>query len=401
MSAPNNFLEIHDSLLYNAPDPVLMGDVNFVEFKADSQSYEPGSTMNFQLRSNNEFVIMDRSYLKFTFTESGASDAGYLSTMGASAFIRQVSDTVSGLQLPICENWNLVDSINLSTDTAERKSITSRCQFTGTSAGLGQTVAKDVARTAIMPIPTTIGSSQRVWPLAVLTGGHNISYTLESYLKAYKSAAASTNKYTITNASIVCCMLKPSDSYLQELSSTLGKGNALKIPLQLTKTYNNQLTEATNRSIRIQPGYLSSLNSLTNVYRLAAAANGTAEVDSFLSNITKIQEYYINVNSQRYPRNKAIKGGADNEFLYQMLASFNTSISSLNATTAAVSDVLHYSFQSNNQWASGISLNNGDLSVEITFNDAPAANDLITSVLSYSAMLLISGADVQILTSFE
>lgn len=403
MSSANGILDLHESLTYSAPADILMGDINFVSFKSDAVSYTPGQSCSFNLRSNNEFVILDRSYIKFSYTETGSVTTGSsISSAGASCFIKSVSDTISGLQLPVCDNWNVVNAVNLSNDTASRKSITTRCEYTGTYAAPGTAITTQtfgVARTAVMPIPTNLSSSNNVIPLAFFNGGWNVSYEFASYLTAYISAN-SGNSYTITNAEIVCCVVKPPDAYLQEVQKTLSSGNSLKIPLQLAKVYTNLLSVGTTQSIRIQPGYLSSLNSIINVYRPTADVNAVSK-DSFKSNITNFQEYYINVNSQRYPRNFPVKVATENkEWLYQEMAGFNTSTSMLNASTIAVNDKLVYSWKSNSDFNSGISLNEGTVSVEILFSTAPTVNDILSTVVEFDCMLLVSQSNVSLLTSF-
>lgn len=401
MASANGFLELDESLTYSTPPDVVMGDINYVSFKSDSPSYTPGQTVNFNIRSNNEFMILDRSYLKFSYAETTGTTGCTLSSMGAGSFISQISDTLSGLQLPVQQNANVIKAISLSNDTASRKSITTRCEFSGTYTAPGTAIATQTLgtyRTAIMPVPTTLASTTNVIPVCFLNGGWNISYLLEQYLTAY--IGYSGNSYTIQNMEIVGAMLKAPDSYLGEVQKTLSAGNSLKIPLQLTKTYNNLLSTATTQTIRVQPGYLSSLNSITNVYRPTATVNA-ASADSFKSNITKFSEWYVNINSQRIPRNKPIKVSTDDlEWLYQELSAFNTSTSMINASTIAVNDKLHLSFKSNNSFGSGISLNDGSVALELSFNAGPVVSDILTSVLEYDALLLISQNNVSLETSF-
>ena len=246
MASANGFLELDESLTYSTPPDVVMGDINYVSFKSDSPSYTPGQTVNFNIRSNNEFMILDRSYLKFSYAETTGTTGCTLSSMGAGSFISQISDTLSGLQLPVQQNANVIKAISLSNDTASRKSITTRCEFSGTYAAPGTAIATQTLgtyRTAIMPVPTTLASTTNVIPVCFLNGGWNISYLLEQYLTAY--IGYSGNSYTIQNMEIVGAMLKAPDSYLGEVQKTLSAGNSLKIPLQLTKTYNNLLSTAT------------------------------------------------------------------------------------------------------------------------------------------------------------
>jgi hypothetical protein len=61
---PNDQFQINDSLTYAAPDRVIDGDISWVSFKPTSiGSYLPGQSIDFKLRSSNEFVILDRSFI--------------------------------------------------------------------------------------------------------------------------------------------------------------------------------------------------------------------------------------------------------------------------------------------------------------------------------------------------
>jgi hypothetical protein len=388
----NDQFQINDSLTYAAPDRVIDGDISWVSFKPTSiGTYLPGQSIDFKLRSNNEFVVLDRSYIKFTYAESGSVTTGSaLCTAGASAFFSQVTDTVSGLQLPLCKNWNVQNAMKLATDTTSRQTITTRCEYYGAAAASPTTTA----RTVCMPIPTTLASSTKIIPLAVLQGGWSLNYQLAPYLTAYNSANAS-NSYGITNMEIVCCMIKPTDAYLGELSSALSRGGSLKLPLELTKNITQSLTTATTQSIRLQTGFLGSVNSIFCTYRPLTDVNVVSK-DSMKSTMAKVSEFYLNVNSQRYPRNTAI-GVSTPEYLYQLLAGYNTSLSVLSVPAAqATADIIKYSWKTNQEFSSGIPLNDGQIGVELSFSSAPASGDYFDAFINYDALLVIGQSDVQL-----
>jgi hypothetical protein len=202
----------------------------------------------------------------------------------------------------------LQNAVKLAADTTSRQTITSRCEYYGGTAATFGT-----SRTAVMPIPTTLASSTKVIPLAILAGGWSLDYQLATYLTAYNSANAG-NSYAITNIEIVCCMIKPEDSYLGELSRALAAGGTLKNPLELTKNITNPLSAATTQSIRLQTGFLGSVNSIMCTYRPISDVNAVSK-DSMKSTLVKVSDCYFNVNSQRYPRNTAI-GVNTPEYIY-------------------------------------------------------------------------------------
>lgn len=399
--ATNGFLSLNQDITYQVPERVTDGDINFVSFKPQSiGSYGPGQTVDFKLRSTNEFVILDRSYMKFKLVETGvvtpiASGTG-LSLMGAQAVISQVQDSVSGLQMPLFKNYNLQQSLKLNTDTSERKAITAITESFNTA---GRTAtAKYASKTFCVPVPTSLSSSGKVIPLSILNGGWGISLLLEQHNRVFQDGAVG-NSYELSDLEIVCCMLKPDEKYLQELGRAMTNGGSLKIPLQLTKNITATLAASQTQSVRIQSGYLSSLNSITNVIRDAAdvgTGNATTGKDTFSTDTNKLASYYYMINSSRYPKNKSIHCGDDPENLYQMLAGFNTSYSQISPFSTGNS-FCHFSFESNGQFASGIPLNDGFINIETTFTTTPSAGDLFDCFLEYDAVLVIDQNTVNLI----
>lgn len=396
------FLTLNQDLTYQVPEKIQDGEINFVSFKPQSiGAYTPNSSVEFKLRSTNEFVILDRSYMKFSLTETGAvttaTGGTELSKMGAQAVISQVQDTVSGLQLPLLKNYNLQQSVKLNTDTSERKAITTITELYNTTTEAGSQI-KFAKKTFCIPVPTSLSSANKVIPLAVLNGGWNISLLLENHNRVFTNGAAG-NSYEVTDLEIVCCMLKPDERYLQELASAMARQGSLKIPLQLTKNISSTLTASTTQTVRIQCGYLSSLNSITNVVREASKIGGGVvgtKRDTFLTNTSILSDYYMMINSQRYPKNKAIScGSTDPENLMQLLASFNTKYSQISPFSGTTT-FTYFSFESNGAFSSGIPINDGYITLECTFGSAPTAGDVIDSFLEYDAVMVIDQNTVQL-----
>lgn len=400
MESTNGFLSLNSDITYQSPEKVQDGEINFVSFKPQSIGvYAPNSTVDFRIRSTNEFVILERSYMKFSLVETGAVAAiaagTSLTSMGGSAIISQVQDTVSGLQLPLLKNYNLQQSLKLNTDSSERKAITAiteQYQVPGNTATLRYT-----KKMFCIPVPTSLDSANKIIPLAVLNGGWNISLLLENHNRVFTNGAVG-NSYEVADLEIVCCMLKPDEKYLQELASAMSRQGSLKIPLQLTKNITSTLANSTTQSVRVQSGYLSSLNSITNVIRRAAdvgTGNATLAKDTFLTSTSTLSNYYYMINSQRYPKNKAIQCD-DPENLYHLLAGFNTKYSQMNPFTTT-QNFNHFSFQSNGAFSSGIPLNDGNINIETTFTSAPANGDLFDCFMEYDAVLVIDQSSVNLI----
>ena len=165
-------------------------------------------------------------------------------------------------------------------------------------------------------------------------------------LFASLSKNLSGNSYTITNVELVGCLVKAPDAYLAQIKQGLSSGKVMNILLSLTKNISSSLTSTTPQTVKIQTGFLSSLDSLTFTYRKAAdIGTGTATVshDSMWTSTNNLTSYYLTLNSMRFPRNKEIYI-ANGENLYQLLASYNTGVNSISAPNSAFNDFLHYSF---------------------------------------------------------
>jgi hypothetical protein len=144
----NSLLQLNPDLTYSTPAPLQDGSINMVRFLPDSiGAYQGGQNMNFKIRSSNEMLILNRSFMSFDAQEIGTltspPTAGTtLSSMGGQVFISQVYDTLSGLVLPTLKNYNLQQSVKLNCDTFERKAITARTEkYDVSSNGTGYSVA--------------------------------------------------------------------------------------------------------------------------------------------------------------------------------------------------------------------------------------------------------------------
>jgi len=366
-------LNINDSLTYSTPSRLEDGDVNFVSYKASgAQTFGPSETFTIKLSSNNEFLALDRSYLKFKLNTTAIST---LHPNGASACISSVLDMVSGVQLPVYSGWDIVRGVKLNSDSSERKSITSVCeQYTG--GATGSVTSVNGSFDICLPVPTSIESTEKLVPLAFLNAGHSISYTLNPANKVVVAGS-----YSITDVEIVACLITPPNSYLEEISKGLAGGGALKMPLQLYKSFTTNCSASLQQTFNIMSGYIGSLNSVTLVEKSNpfVTQNG-------------LSSFFITVDSKRFPRNKSIVTRP--EKIYQTLAGYNTRIGSV-----GVADVnqqfSQLTFKTNGDFSAGIPTANGTLTVDTIFSTVPTTLEVI---LGYDAMLLVSQNTCSIIT---
>jgi len=362
-------LNIHPSLTFSAPVLLADGDVNFVKFTPlGSNVFNQNDNITIKLASNNELLVLDRSYLKFNIQ---LDTAGTLSPQGVSAIFSSISDTVSGMQLPIQRNANITAKVALSTDSNERKALTGVCELytQGSATGQANTIAQ--VFTVTMPVPTSLSSSEKYIPLCFMNAGHQVSYQL-----APASQVCSLGSYQITNVELVACMVQPPNSYLEEVARGLAAGNSLKLPLNLTKSITVQPSAGiTSQVINLQVGYLGSINSITLVEKNAGAP---------MINQDGISSFFTTVDGARFPRNKSV--ASTSESLYQILAGYSTKLSSISLPDI-YSRFKQYTWKSNGMFSSGVPSANGTIEISLEFSSVPST---LECIINYDAMLLIS-----------
>jgi len=362
-------LNIHPSLTFAAPTLLSDGDINFVKFTAiGSNVFNPSDNVTVKVASNNEFLCLDRSYIKFRVT---FDTTGTVNPQGLSAVFNSCQDTVSGMQMPIARNWHIKNKITLVTDSKERQSISNLTEgfTTGTATGGACTAATYVD--VVMPVPTTLATSDKYLPLAFMNAGLQFSWQLNA-----ANQVVSVGSYIITNFEVVACLITPPNSYLEEIAKGLAGGSALKIPLTLTKSITAQPSAGvTSQVITLQTGYLGSINSVTLVEKAAVSP---------MVNQDGISSFFISLDGSRYPRNKSVTGAS--ESIYQILAGYSTSLASITLPDA-FSRFKQYSFKSNGQFSSGAVSANGTLELNIEFTTVPST---IEAIISYDSLLLMS-----------
>ncbi len=384
----NSDVQFHPDLMYKYPDQWLDGTLEYVQFDsiAGNQAYGPSSNLNFNLRSQNyEGVDISKSYMTYDLTQTGT--AVEMSALGATAVFSQVSDTMSGKTLPPQTDIGLFRLLDLVTDSAERKSITALTEYYGSARVATNTTA---VFPVTIPLITTLSSCTKILPLMALTGGWNINYLLSPITDVYPGKSVGT--YSISNVRIVAAMVKPTDTYLKSLQHVLGNGGSLKLPLCIRRdTGAIPLTSALTQSVRVAPGYYTSLNSVTLFQR---ATTG----DRFISDITTLDSYFINLNSNRYPKNFAIKTGTEN--LFQFLSPMGTSCGAFSPFVNATSGVCRYSWKTNGSFAQGIEIRDGSLSIEGVWNTAPTGK-VMNVIAEIDVFLTISATAVDLVQKFD
>ena len=369
-------LNISQSLTYSAPTSVLDGKVNFVSFKPQKDVYKESETIDIKYSSNSEFAILSRSYHKFTINTTAV---GTLSTLGGYAVLNQLQEQLSGTTLPVSRNHFLKCGVLISNGTTDRKTIETLCAkaIFNSSTGVATTVGGTID--VIIPFQCSFDYEDKIFPLAVCNG-------FKSTLSLNASdQVVSVGTYTISNFETVLCMIEPEPSYLQEISNGLNSGSTLKMPVKLTNSTTLYPNSALTQNLLVNPGYQSSLNSVSLVLR-----------ETPLTNSNKLKSFYIMLDSIRYPRNAVIKTDDRLESVYQLLAGYHTSFDHISVPD--VSQVSHtYTFQSNGSFASGVAISNGMIEIISEYTSAPSSASMEV-ILNYSGYLEISRNSVTLFT---
>ena len=357
-------LNISNSLTYTQPESVLDGKINYVSYKPQgANSYSASETITVKLSSNTDFLVPDRSYIKFTLATSAT---GTLSVNGGTAVINSIVDNFGGAVLPIARNVHIKQGVKLQSGTSERKAIDTYCQSATFGSGSGLAVTAASSLTICMPFMSSF-ETDKVIPLAVLNGWEQ-TVTLNP-----ASAVVSAGTYTVSNFEVVAAMLTPTQLYLEQIAQGLNNGSTLKIPIQLSNSITSQVTSALTQNILVNCGYLSSMNQVTFVAK-----------ESALANSSKVSSWYVMVDSKRYPVNKEVAGAV--ESVYQTLAGYSTDISSI-SLPHSTQTFNQYTFKSNGSFSSGISTANGMVELVLSFSSTPTGT--IETIISYDAYLEI------------
>lgn len=363
-------LNIHESLTYSQPQISVTGPLNYVSYKpSGAQVFAPGDSFTIKLSSNTDFVDLQRSYMKYTVTPSSTS--GNLSPMGGSSIFNSVSDQLGGLQFGVSRNYAIQRSLQLSTDTLERQSVTGTTEFfTGTTG-----IACTAGNFNIVSPPVTSIITDKMIPLAFLNAGHLITYTLNPAVNV-----VSVGSYTVSNVEFVAACVTPTAQYLEEISRGLASGNALKIPVSLYKSITSSLTSTSQQDLNFQIGFLSSINTVSIVEKSVSLGP--------MQNANDLNSFYVLLDGQRYPKNKSIFNGP--ESFYQILAGYSTQLSSIKMFNSN-QPFQQYSFKQNEDFGTGIASANGTLTLSLDFTgNIPAAGSTLECIVSYDAMILIA-----------
>lgn len=406
---PSSF-QLPESLLYTPPVQTTDGDVNWVSFPPMSgSSFGPSESFKINVSTPNELLIPQRSYLKFNLRLTGGAtttSGSSLSSLGGASVFQSITTELGGVQVESLQNYNAMLATQYKRLPNTNQILLGETEMFGKQTELTKSAnAYLYGRDVCHPLHIAIlESSDNALPLFAVRGGLQLSFQLETLNNVLASAASASTSYVVSSIEFVGCMLKPSDDYLQSFIAGMSKGSVAHIPLQLTK--NIRVSPGTTDSQRSQlhTGFLRSIRSITGVCRVAASLNNPA-VDannSFTSN--NLKQYYFEIGSTRYPRNKVIKATNSTSFaapspenIMMAICSLDNTFPHFNQTdiTQNTDQMVYYNWASNRGFGSGISSEDGIITFNHDYNNVgTVGSETMDFWLNYDADLRIGAAGV-------
>lgn len=392
---------LSESLFYSSPVKTATGELNYTEFQPQSGStFDAGTNFSIRVSSPDSFIDPKKTWLKFTLTPAGATDAANrMSALGGAAVIKRIDTLVSGVEIESIDSYNHYVSMLYKRQPLTYLQLlreTEKCAYDGSAAvtiasaagtsGPASRVVNHPLRVAIME-----GHSNLI-PVPFLRGGVEFRFTLESVLaNVFTIGGTSITGYSISNVRLVCGMVKPMASYLQQFQQKLESGGEATLPIQIVRNLNFVPTASTSQESILTPGYLSSLRSVMGAYRTASAPGFNNDIRNNLTS------YFWMIGSKRYPLNKQIATSDDDaENVMFALASIDNTYNHLRtpAATTGTGHLIYYNFCADSSFGNGEPCSDGQVRLIQTYSATPDVTGRVDFYVTYDAKLRVSAASV-------
>lgn len=399
MSSADRF-SLSESLLYSSPVKTVAGELNFTEFIPQSgSSFGAGENFSIRVSSPDSFIDPKKCWLKFTLSFTGTTDAGnQLNALGGAAVIKRVDTIVSGVEIESIDNYNHYCSMVYKRQPLTYLQLlreTEKSAYDGGATIGSHTSSSQTSRVINHPLRVAImeGHSNLI-PVPFLRGGIEFRFTMESLLSniATTGGSGGFTAYSISNVRLVCGMVKPLASYLQQFQQKLESGGEATLPIQIVRNLNFVPTASTSQEAILSPGYLSSVRSVMGAYR----ANGAGFNSDARNNLTS---YFWMIGSKRYPLNKQISTSDDDaENVMFALASIDNTYNHLRTPTlsATTGHLIYYNFCADSGFGNGEPCSDGQVRLIQTYSAAPNTSGRVDLYVTYDAKLRVGAASVTV-----
>ncbi len=291
---------------------------------SNGNTFNAGNTIDISLPANlpGQYYNFNQCYLKFKVTVGGGN-AVQLDRVGAPGFIKRMQISTAGAQIYDCNNWNVLASCLMDTDSSSEWKASSGNITMGTLGDQlqGEAVADGAERTYTVPMmlnPLAMTTPHRM----IYAGGLSaiqFRLTLEEAAVAVKAAAGAT--LTFTEVELVCLMTELSGSAQATIDEmTGGQYNILAnsyINSQATlPAYAAGVSQTLNANLGVS---VSSLERLIICHRPQATASLATAFSLGNRATAGLTQYSLLINSESYPARPVIVGDRGAEVYSELL----------------------------------------------------------------------------------
>jgi len=290
---------------------------------SNGNTFNAGNTINIDLPGNlaGQYYNANQMYLKFKVAVGGGNDVT-LDRVGAAGFIKRVQIQTAGAQIYDCNNWNVLASCLMDTDSSSEWKGSSGNITMGTFGDQlqGESIADGAERTFCVPMmlnPFAMTTPHRMIPAFSLSA-LQFRLTLDDAAVAVNAVAGAT--LTFTEVEMVCLMTELSPGAQASIDSMTGGQYNI-----LANSYiNSQATlgayNATSSSLVANLGIsVSSLERLLICHRPQATASLATAFSLGNRSTAGLTQYQLLINSENYPARPVLVGDRGAEVYSELL----------------------------------------------------------------------------------
>jgi hypothetical protein len=286
---------------------------------SNGSSFTGGNTIHLDLPGNlaGQYYNPNQMYLKFKVTSNVA--ASKLDRAGAAGCIKRIQIQTAGAQLYDCNNWNVLATALMDTDSSADWKASSGSVLMGTKGDQlqGEELATGVARTFCVPMmlnPLSMTTPHRLIPAFSLSA-LQFRITLENDAIVGNTAGAPV--FTYSDVEMVCLMTELSPGAQAQIDSMTGGQYNI-----LANSYlNSQATlDANVTSLTANLGIsVSSLERILVVHRPSATATAAGAFSLGNRTTSALTEFQFLINSENYPQRPILVDGKGAESYAELL----------------------------------------------------------------------------------
>jgi hypothetical protein len=277
-------------------------------FPVNGSTFKPDQTIEFMLPGSLQNQYYDFSQLYVRIKVKSATTACIYDRAGALGLIKRLQITTSGANICDINNYNVLATAMLDSDSSQSWQSSSGAILLGTTGDSLRGVASaiDAFRTYCVPLPmnplfnTTPSRNIPAFSL----GSLSIKLTMDSAQSAVSTLGATASALEFSDVELVCNMLELSAEAQRRVDeATGGKYNILA-----NSFMNSQATLGLNET-QLTANLGFSVSSLERVIAIHRPSSTVTSVSAFsLGNRTTsgLSQYVYLINSEQYPSRSVI-----------------------------------------------------------------------------------------------